>query len=241
MIRFQTVSKDYHGKAAVKDLSFVAQKGRITCLIGPSGCGKTTTLKMINRLVEPSSGRILFNGKEHEALDVLQLRRSIGYVIQQVGLFPHMTVQENVCLLESVKKTDRQWRNERCREVLELVGLSPEKFCRRYPHQLSGGQQQRVGIARALMSDPPILLMDEPFGALDPILRSQMHDELIRLNQTLHKTIILVTHDLHEAFKLGDLIILMREGRDIQQGTRQDFLQKPQSGFVQEFVRAQLS
>jgi len=243
MIQFNQVTKTYANNLrspavpAVDDISFDVAPGTITCLIGTSGCGKTTTLKMINRLIEPTSGRIHVAGHNVLDRDPVELRRSIGYVVQKGGLLPHLTVSENISLVEKLKGMERGKRQARAEELLDLVGLAPRDFAHRYPLELSGGQQQRVGIARALMSDPPVLLMDEPFGALDPVTRSRLHQEFLALNQRLKKTIVLVTHDLKEAFKLGDQIILMSHGRIVQKGAREDFLHRPLTGFAREFVQ----
>lgn len=241
MIELVKVQKKFaDGTVAVHDISFKVAPGTITCLIGTSGCGKTTTLKLINRLIEPTAGEIKVNGVSVGQADPIALRRSMGYVIQGGGLMPHMTVARNIGLLEEVQGTPPDQRRERIMALMAMVGLPPEEFAHRYPMDLSGGQQQRVGIARALMADPPILLMDEPFGALDPITRSNLHKEFLELNRTLRKTIVLVTHDLAEAFKLGDQIILMKEGRIVQQGTRTDFVERPANTFAETFVQAQM-
>jgi osmoprotectant transport system ATP-binding protein len=240
MIELKNVSKRYAEDVwAVRDISFVVPEGTICCLIGTSGCGKTTTLKMVNRLIEPSSGEIRVAGRDIKNVDVIELRRSIGYVIQKVGLLPHLTVSENIMLLESLKGADKKTSLVRVYTLLETVGLTPAQYVDRYPSELSGGQQQRVGIARALMSDPPVILMDEPFGALDPMTKSKMHLEFLALNRTLRKTIVMVTHDLQEAFKLGDQIILMSDGAIVQKGTRNDFIEHPATPFAAEFVNAQ--
>ncbi|MGE0200321.1 MAG: ABC transporter ATP-binding protein [Candidatus Melainabacteria bacterium] len=242
MIEFQNVTKEYPGGVtAVREVSFTVPTGTICCIIGPSGCGKTTTLRMINRLVEPTRGYLRVNGQPVCDLDVIELRRGIGYVIQQGGLMPHMTVARNITLLEELKGADKTTRLARARELMALVGLAPEKYANRYPGELSGGQQQRVGIARALMSDPPVLLMDEPFGALDPIIRGRLHEEFLALNQQLKKTIVMVTHDLAEAFKMGDQIVLMRRGEIVQAGSKADFLQRPVDDFAREFVSSQMA
>jgi len=241
MITFENVTKTFNQTDVVKNLSFSVAKGQITCLIGTSGCGKTTTLKMINRLINPTSGRILINDRVQNTIPILELRRSIGYVIQEIGLFPHLTIFKNVWLLEEVKKIPKEKRIERAYEVLDSVGLNPSTYGDRYPKELSGGQRQRVGIARALMSDPDILLMDEPFGALDPITKNKMHQEFWDWNQKLNKTIVLVTHDLSEAFKLGEEIILMNKGEVIQKGKTKDiFINSPANEFVSEFVKSQM-
>lgn len=241
MIKVENLIKSYGGTTnAVDSISFEVPTGDIGCLIGTSGCGKTTTLKMINRLVEPTSGKVLVNDQEAHELNVIKWRRKIGYVIQKAGLLPHLTVRENIELLAKIIGKDKKVRNERSNELLEMVGLNPNIYAKRYPVELSGGQQQRIGIARALMEDPPVLLMDEPFGALDPITRNSMHEEFLLLNQKLGKTILIVTHDMDEAFKLGNNVILMNKGKIIQQGSHTDFLNNPQNQFVEDFVSNQL-
>jgi len=241
VIEFHKVRKEFEGGVvAVDDASFEVPQGHITCIIGSSGCGKTTTLRMINRLIEPSSGEIRIGGKPIQETDVISLRRSIGYVIQGAALMPHMSVQRNISLLEESRGRSLAGCRERIEELMELVGMPHQEYARRYPSELSGGQQQRVGIARSLMADPPVLLMDEPFGALDPITRHRMQAEFLEINRKLHKTIVLVTHDLSEAFKLGDEIILMSEGAIVQKGSAKDFLQSPQNEFVEEFIRSQI-
>ena len=222
---------------AVDDLTLRIEAGETHCLIGTSGCGKTTTLRLVNRLEEPTSGQVLVGGRDTVDADPYHLRRGIGYVVQSGGLFPHLTVERNVgvlCELESWARADVR---ARVHELLELVDLPPAQFAARYPHELSGGQRQRVGIARALALDPEHLLMDEPFGALDPITRSDVQRELRPLFRGLHKTVLLVTHDLSEAFMLGDRVTLMHGGRALQTGTRDDLTQRPASDFVAEFVR----
>ena len=197
MIRLSGVGKTYaDGTVAVHELDLDVPRGQVMCLVGPSGCGKSTTLKMINRLIEPTTGRILLDGRDVTAEDPVQLRRGIGYVIQQVGLFPHHTVAVNVATVLSLIGTPKARSRARSLELLELVGLDPAVFADRYPHQLSGGQRQRVGVARALAADPPVLLMDEPFGAVDPVVRARLQDEFRRLQRELHKTVVLVTHDI---------------------------------------------
>jgi osmoprotectant transport system ATP-binding protein len=240
VIELLSVSKTYqNGAVAVRDVSLRVERGTIACLIGTSGCGKTTTLRMINRLVEPTEGEIRVDGKRVRDLDPIALRRSIGYVVQDGGLLPHLTVRDNVALLEIVKGTRAVERERRVAEVLELVGLAPKTYDGRYPAELSGGQKQRVAIARALMGNPAVLLMDEPFAALDPLLRAQLQDELLRLQRVLERTIVMVTHDLLEAFRLGSRIVLMRDGRVVQDGSRADFLERPADPFVAHFVRTQ--
>lgn len=225
--------------AAVDDLSFTVPAGKICVLVGPSGCGKTTSLKMVNRLIEPTSGRILIGGEDIAARDVIALRRSIGYVIQQVGLFPHQTVGENVATVTRLLGWTPERRRARSDELLELVGLDPSRYASRYPSQLSGGERQRVGVARALAADPPVLLMDEPFGAVDPIVRERLQNELLHLQDQLAKTILFVTHDIDEAIKMGDLVAVMQAGGHLAQFAPPDeILANPASDFVARFVGA---
>lgn len=235
-IVFDNVRKAYGQKAVISNLNLSIAEGAITVLVGPSGCGKTTTMKMINQLIQPTSGKIYVNGKNALEISPVELRRSIGYVIQQVGLFPHMTIEENVTLVPRLKKQAGQIDRRQVDRMLELVGLKPDEYRHRYPRELSGGQQQRVGVARALMSDPPIVLMDEPFSALDPITREQLQDELIRLNQELNKTIVFVTHDMDEALKIADQIIVMQDGNVVQQSTPDQILRHPANDFVRGFI-----
>lgn len=240
MITLEQVSKEFtsNGQAvrAVDNVSFEVGEGELHVLIGPSGSGKTTTMRMINQLEEPSEGRITINGRDIQSFDVVELRRNIGYVIQQGGLFPHFTVADNVSVVPRLLGWPKHKRRERAYELLELVGLEPDVFANRYPRQLSGGQQQRVGVARALAADPPIILMDEPFGAVDPITRKQLQRELSRIQAEVHKTIVFVTHDISEAFILGDRIVLMNEGRVVQNGTPADLLRRPAGDFVTTFI-----
>ncbi|GAA4246870.1 ABC transporter ATP-binding protein [Dactylosporangium darangshiense] len=225
------------GTVAVGELSLEIGSGEVTVLIGPSGCGKSTVLRMVNRLIEPSGGRILIDGAEVTAADPVQLRRTIGYVIQNVGLFPHQTVRANVGTVPRMLGWDRRRIAERTDELLELVGLSPEQYAGRYPHELSGGQRQRVGFARALAADPKVLLMDEPFSAVDPINRGRLQDEFLRLRAAVRKTTILVTHDLQEAIKLGDRIAVLSDHAQLQQyATPAELLARPGNDFVERFV-----
>ncbi|MGM9928032.1 MAG: ABC transporter ATP-binding protein [Bacillus sp. (in: firmicutes)] len=236
MLKFENVSKIYSGgKKAVNHLNFEIKKGEFVCMIGPSGCGKTTTMKMINRLIRPSEGKIYINGKDIMKDDVVELRRSIGYVIQQIGLFPHMTIQENIELVPRLLKWPVSKREARAEELLELVDM-PAEFLDRYPFELSGGQQQRIGVLRALAAEPPLILMDEPFGALDPITREVLQAELKNLQKSLGKTIIFVTHDIDEALKLADTIFLMRDGEIVQKGSPADILLHPANEFVEDFI-----
>ena len=225
--------------AAVEDLSLTIPAGEICVLVGPSGCGKTTTMKMINRLVEPTSGRVTIDGEDVMALPAVELRRRIGYVIQQVGLFPHMTVADNVAVVPRLLRWPDARVRERSHELLELVGLDPATYAGRYPAALSGGERQRVGVARALAADPPVMLMDEPFGAVDPILRDRLQNEFLRLQAKVRKTIVFVTHDVDEAIKMADRIaILQRGGILAQYDTPQAILESPASEFVERFVGA---
>ncbi|GAK40531.1 proline/glycine betaine ABC transporter ATP-binding protein [Paenibacillus sp. TCA20] len=237
MLKFEQVSKKYpNGLEAVKNISFEIGAGEILALIGPSGCGKTTTMKMINRLIPHTSGRIYVNGKDITTEDPVTLRKNMGYVIQQAGLFPHYTIEDNVGLIPQLKKWNPEKKKQRVTEMLELVGLDPAVFAKRYPKQLSGGQQQRVGVARALAADPEIILMDEPFGALDPITREQLQDELLKLQQNLKKTIVFVTHDMEEALKLGDKIAILKDGELVQIDTPDQILSQPANEFVEGFI-----
>ncbi|CAL9503768.1 Osmoprotectant import ATP-binding protein OsmV [Streptomyces sp. enrichment culture] len=240
MIRFEHVTKRYaDGTTAVDDLSFEVAEGELVTLVGPSGCGKTTTMKMVNRLVEPTSGRILLGGEDIAAADPVQLRRRIGYVIQQVGLFPHKTVLENTATVPQLVGTPKAAARARAAELLELVGLDPSVYGGRYPAQLSGGQRQRVGVARALAADPPVLLMDEPFGAVDPVVRERLQNEFLALQKTVRKTILLVTHDLEEAVRLGDRIAVYGRAGTIEQFDRPAaVLGAPANGYVASFVGA---
>ncbi|MCZ0728200.1 ABC transporter ATP-binding protein [Mycolicibacterium iranicum] len=238
-IELDHVSKVYPGakQAAVDDVSLEIPAGEIVVFVGPSGCGKTTTMRMINRLSEPTSGRILIGEKNALSIKPTELRRSIGYAIQQAGLFPHMTIRQNVGLVPGLLGWDRTRTGNRVDELLDLVGLEPTQYADRYPRQLSGGQQQRVGVARALAADPPVLLMDEPFGAVDPITRSTLQDELLRLQTELRKTIVFVTHDFGEAVKLGDRIaVLGQQSKVLQYDTPQNILASPADDTVAGFV-----
>src|SRR5258706_9647641 len=236
-VKFDQVTKMYSsGRPAVKDLSLEVQTGELLVLIGPSGCGKTTTLRMVNRLEEATSGTISIDGNDIHSYDPIQLRRGIGYTIQQTGLLPHMTIEQNIELVPRLLKWDKERRHNRTKELLTMVGMDFETFAHRYPRQLSGGQQQRVGVLRSLATDPPIILMDEPFGALDPISREVLQTELKRLQAKLHKTIVFVTHDIDEALRLGDRIAILRDGEVLQLGTPDDLLRSPKDKFVAKFI-----
>lgn len=239
MIRVQNISKTYRQVAAVDRVSFEVAEGQTLCLIGSSGSGKTTTLKMLNRLIEPDAGQIEIENQDILTGSPVRLRRKIGYVIQQGGLFPHLTVARNVGLLLELEKWPAAKLKARVAELLELVNLPAATFARRYPQELSGGQQQRVGLARALALNPPIVLMDEPFGALDPITRTQVQDGFLEIQQQFGMTTVMVTHDMAEAFKFGDRIAIMDKGKVLQIGTPLDLIQQPVSDFVAEFVCAQ--
>lgn len=237
MIEFESVTKRYpDGTTAVDELSLSIPEGKTTVLVGPSGCGKTTSLRMINRMIEPSSGRVLVDGRDVSQVDVAKLRLGIGYVIQQGGLFPHRTIIDNIATVPYLLGWDRQRARAVALELLERVGLQPS-FANRYPVQLSGGQQQRVGVARALAADPPLLLMDEPFSAVDPVVRASLQDEFLRLQGDLGKTIVFVTHDVDEAVKLGDLVAILRTGGQLAQiAPPQELLAQPADDFVADFV-----
>ncbi|MET9144779.1 MULTISPECIES: betaine/proline/choline family ABC transporter ATP-binding protein [unclassified Streptomyces] len=239
MIRFEQVTKRYpDGTTAVDGLSFEVSEGELVTLVGPSGCGKTTTMMMVNRLIEPTSGRILVGGEDIAALDPVRLRRRIGYVIQQVGLFPHRTVLDNTATVPALLGWKRARARARAAELLDLVGLDPKTYGPRYPEQLSGGQRQRVGVARALAADPPVLLMDEPFGAVDPVVREQLQDEFLRMQAAVRKTVLLVTHDIEEAVRLGDRMAVYGQGRIEQFDTPGAVLGGPATEYVAAFVGA---
>ena len=237
MIEFKKLTKSYDQKINVVDqLDLIINDGELVVLIGESGCGKTTTMKMINRLIEPSGGEILIDGENVLQRNPIELRRNIGYVIQKVGLMPHMTVADNIGLVAYLKKWDKNKRRQRAAELLEMVGLNPDIYMNRYPNELSGGQQQRIGVARALAVNPNIILMDEPFSAVDPMTREQLQEELIRLQSEVKKTIVFVTHDMDEAIKLGDKIAVMKDGKIIQFDTPEQILKNPVNEFVEYFV-----
>ncbi|UGV41457.1 ATP-binding cassette domain-containing protein [Methanococcoides orientis] len=235
-IQLRGVTKKYEGRFAISDLTLDIEGGEMLILIGPSGSGKTTTLRTINRLIEPDSGTIHINGQDVMEIEQVALRRNIGYVIQNIGLFPHMTIAENIGLVAKLEGWGKEKINERVRYLLDFVSLPSEMFMNRYPHQLSGGQQQRVGLARALVMDPPLLLMDEPFGALDPILRKQLQEEFCIIREKLGKTIIFVTHDIEEAFRLADRIGIMDDAKLVQIGTAEELIFHPVNEMVASIV-----
>jgi osmoprotectant transport system ATP-binding protein len=238
-LEFRNVSRRYGDTLAVNDLSLTVPAGKICVFVGPSGCGKTTSLKMVNRLIEPTSGQILIGGRDVMDQDPIELRRGIGYVIQQVGLLPHLTVGDNVAVVPRLLGWDAPRIRQRVDELLVLTGLAPQTYRERYPAQLSGGERQRVGVARALAADPPLMLMDEPFAAVDPIVRERLQNELLRLQEQLAKTIVFVTHDIDEAIKLGDLVAVLQVGGVLAQfGAPNEILANPASDFVAKFVGA---
>ncbi|PNY80992.1 ABC transporter ATP-binding protein [Deinococcus koreensis] len=236
MIELQELEKRYADSYAVHTLSLTFPEGQLTALLGPSGCGKTTTLRMINRLTEPTGGRVLLGGQDTRELRPETLRRGIGYVIQQIGLFPHLNVAQNVATVPDLLGRSRQDTARRVDELLELVGLDPAVYRRKKPAELSGGQAQRVGFARALAADPPVLLMDEPFGALDPLARDALQEAFRDIQRRLNKTVVMVTHDIDEALRLGDQVALMNAGRLEQFGTPDDLIHRPASDFVRQFL-----
>lgn len=236
MIRFEKVSKSYKENQILRGVSFSVKKGDFVVFIGPSGCGKTTMLKMINKLINPTSGKIYINGEDVEKKNEIELRRRMGYVIQSIGLFPHMTIRDNIELIPKLTGMSLKAITHKSAELMEMVGLEPGRYLDRYPTQLSGGQQQRIGVVRALAADPDIVLMDEPFSALDPITRSQLQDELALLQVKLKKTFVFVTHDMGEAIKLADKICIMNQGEVVQYDTPEQILKNPANEFVQNFV-----
>ncbi|MFC1993361.1 betaine/proline/choline family ABC transporter ATP-binding protein [Chloroflexota bacterium] len=236
MIRLEQVTKSYGETMAVKELSLEIGEGEVCVLIGPSGCGKTTTLRIINRLIEPTSGRIFIDGRDTASIDAEKMRLSIGYAIQSVGLFPHMTVFDNIAVVPQLLHWERNRVARRVEELLELVGLKPTEYATKYPSQLSGGEAQRIGVARALAANPPIMLMDEPFGAVDPLTRERLQTQFIQIQQEVKKTIVLVTHDLDEAIRLADRIAIMESGSLVQYDTPELILSKPKNKFIHDFV-----
>jgi osmoprotectant transport system ATP-binding protein len=240
MIRLENLTKHFgppsHPVIAVDNVNLDLPTGEICVLLGPSGCGKTTTMKMINRLIQPTSGKVYIDGKDTSAVDPIQLRRSIGYVIQQIGLFPNKTIEDNICVVPDLLGWDRTKSRARAKELLELVGLQPDLFLKRYPKELSGGQQQRVGVLRALAADPPVMLMDEPFGAIDPINREVIQEEFLKMQKAIRKTIIFVSHDLDEAVKMADKIAIFRSGKLEQFASPDELLARPANSFIENFL-----
>ncbi|MCB2293533.1 ABC transporter ATP-binding protein [Clostridium algoriphilum] len=236
MIEFKNVSKSFNGRKILNDINITIQDKELVVFIGPSGCGKTTTLKMINKLLTPTSGEIVINGEKIGDKNTIKLRRNMGYVIQQAGLLPHLTIGDNIALIPSIEKMDKDKLHTKVIELLKLVGLDPDLYIDKYPNQLSGGEQQRVGVARAFVMDPDVILMDEPFSALDPITKTQLQDEIFNIQQNYKKTIIFVTHDMDEALKLGDKICIMNGGDVVQFDTPEEILKNPINDFVRDFV-----
>lgn len=240
MIRLDDLTKTFQtergGVTAVDHVNLEVPEGEICVLLGPSGCGKTTTMKMINRLVTPTSGKIYIDGKDTDEYDPVELRRNIGYAIQQIGLFPNMTVEQNISVVPSLLGWDKKKCHERARELLEMVAMEPDAFMDRFPSELSGGQQQRIGVIRALAADAPVLLMDEPFGAIDPINREVIQDEFLKMQEKIRKTIMFVSHDIDEAVKMGDRIAIFREGRLEQYAPPDELLAYPVNEFIADFV-----
>ncbi len=235
-VAFEQVNVFYGSQQALHDISLSIPKGRVTVIIGPSGCGKSTTLRCINRLVPTQSGTITVDNNPIESYRPDTLRRNIGYAIQSVGLFPHLSVSDNISILIRILKWSPERRQQRVQELLELVGLNPERYSPKFPRQLSGGEAQRVGVARALAADPDLLLMDEPFGAVDPLTRENLQDEFIRIQRQLKKTIVFVTHDLDEAVRLADFLVIMKDGKIIQADSPNSILAEPRGGFVTDFL-----
>src|SRR5690625_4306786 len=237
MIKFENVSKTYNGNVqALTDVTFHVENGDFVILVGPSGCGKTTLLRMVNQLEDITSGDILLNGQSVKSMDKIKMRRDIGYVIQSNGLFPNMTIEKNVMIVPDLLGWDRTKKKDRFNYLMELIGLHPDEYRTRYPHELSGGQQQRIGVARALAADPPVMLMDEPFGALDPIIRTRLQEEFINIQKEIKKTILFVSHDIDEAVKMGDKIALLHDGEIMQYDRPVEILNNPKNAFVSEFV-----
>ncbi|MCL5501824.1 osmoprotectant transport system ATP-binding protein [Phytobacter palmae] len=241
MIKLENLTKQFTQKngqtvKAVDNINLHVPQGEMCVLLGPSGCGKTTTLKMINRLIMPSSGKILVNDKDTSEMDIVSLRRNLGYVIQQIGLFPNMTIEENITVVPRMLGWDKARCKSRAEELMDMVALDAKKFLHRYPREMSGGQQQRIGVIRALAADPPVLLMDEPFGAVDPINREVIQNQFLEMQRTLKKTVMLVSHDIDEALKLGDRIAVFRQGRIVQCASPDELLAKPANEFVGSFV-----
>ncbi len=236
MIEFVNVSKEFKDKKVLRDISFTINDKELVAIIGASGCGKTTTLKMINRLITPTTGTILIDGKNIEKVNKTELRRSIGYVIQQMGLFPHMTVKENIELVQILEKKDKDEIEKNTKRLMDIMELDEDEYLDKYPTNLSGGQQQRVGVARALANDPKVILMDEPFSALDPMTRTNLQDELINLHKKMDATIVFVTHDMDEAIKIADRIMIMKDGEIVQYDTPEEILKHPKNEFVENFI-----
>jgi osmoprotectant transport system ATP-binding protein len=236
LIEFKNIVKKYRNKTIIKPFSIDIEAGQLVVFIGPSGCGKTTLLKMINKLIQPSAGKIFVNGRDISSIDAIELRRNIGYVIQNTGLFPHMSIRENLELIPKLKGEEPDKIAKKTEELLQVVGLNPAEYLDRFPKELSGGQQQRVGVARAFSTDSDIILMDEPFSALDPVTRNSLQDELVQMQKELNKTIIFVTHDMDEAIKIADKICILKDGDILQFDTPENILKNPANEFVEGFI-----
>ncbi|MFY9283594.1 MAG: ABC transporter ATP-binding protein [Miniphocaeibacter sp.] len=236
MIRFENVTMAYGDNVVIKNLNFEIEEGQLVALVGPSGCGKTTILQLVNRLINPVSGKIYLEGVDIQTMNPVELRKKIGYVIQEIGLFPHMTIEQNIEIVPKLLKWPSEKRKKRTIELLEMVGMDPNTYLNRYPADLSGGQQQRVGVLRALAAEPPLILMDEPFGALDPIIRESLQDEIKKLQRNLKKTIIFVTHDMDEAIKIADIIVVIKDGEIVQSASPDELLSNPKNKFVEQFI-----
>lgn len=236
LIEFKEIVKKYRNKTVIHPFSLHIEKGQLVVFIGPSGCGKTTLLKMVNKLIQPTAGKIFVNGTDITTINPIELRRNIGYVIQNTGLFPHMSIKENLELIPTLKGESPQSIIKKTEELLHIVGLNPKEYMHRFPKELSGGQQQRVGVARAFSTDSDIILMDEPFSALDPVTRNSLQDELVQMQKELNKTIIFVTHDMDEAIKIADKICILKDGHILQYDTPENILKNPANKFVEEFI-----
>ena len=239
MIEYRNVRKYYGDQLIIQDINMKVEDGEFVVIIGPSGCGKTTAIKMLNRLLETSDGNILINGIDNKEMDLIQLRTMIGYVIQQIGLFPNMTVEENISVVPQILKWNKEKTKERVRELLSMVNMPYDSYAKKYPRQLSGGQQQRIGVLRAMAVNPPIIIMDEPFGALDPITREILQNEVKKIQKNLHITVLFITHDMHEAMKLADRIVFMDQGKILQTASPKEMVLHPANETVAQFIRLQ--
>lgn len=239
MIEYRNVRKYYGDQLIIQDINMKVEDGEFVVIIGPSGCGKTTAIKMLNRLLETSDGKILINGIDNKEMDLIQLRTMIGYVIQQIGLFPNMTVEENISVVPQILKWNKEKTKERVRELLSMVNMPYDSYAKKYPRQLSGGQQQRIGVLRAMAVNPPIIIMDEPFGALDPITREILQNEVKKIQKNLHITVLFITHDMHEAMKLADRIVFMDQGKILQIASPKEMVLHPANETVAQFIRLQ--
>lgn len=239
MIEYRNVRKYYGDQLIIQDINMKVEDGEFVVIIGPSGCGKTTAIKMLNRLLETSDGNILINGIDNKEMDLIQLRTMIGYVIQQIGLFPNMTVEENISVVPQILKWNKEKTKERVRELLSMVNMPYDSYAKKYPRQLSGGQQQRIGVLRAMAVNPPIIIMDEPFGALDPITREILQNEVKKIQKNLHITVLFITHDMHEAMKLADRIVFMDQGKILQTASQKEMVLHPANETVAQFIRLQ--